>query len=132
MLFRSDHVSAFWDVMPTVAELAGVKSPDKIDGISFLPTLFGKSGQKEHTSLYWEFHEQNGRQAVRMGDWKLVHYNVSIPEKATTELYNLKTDLGEENNVAEKNPKEVKQMLEIMKNSRTPSDVFTFGLENKK
>lgn len=118
--------------MPTVTELAGVKSPEKIDGISFLPTLLGKSGQKLHTSLYWEFHENNGRQAVRMGDWKLVSYNVSIPEKITTELYNLKTDLGEENNVAEKNPTIVNEMLEIMTNSRTPSDVFTFGLESKK
>ena len=51
---KSDHVSAFWDVMPTVAELAGVKSPQKIDGISFLPTLLGKSGQKVHKSMYWE------------------------------------------------------------------------------
>ena len=126
---KSDHVSAFWDVLPTVAELAGVKYPEKLDGISFLPTLLGKSGQKGHASLYWEFHEQKGRQAVRMGDWKLVRYNVSIPEKITTELYDLKTDLGEENNVAAKNPKIVKEMLEIMKNSRTPSEVFTFGLE---
>jgi arylsulfatase A-like enzyme len=117
--------------MPTVAELAGVQSPQKIDGISFLPTLLGKPGQKEHASLYWEFHEQKGRQAVRMGDWKLVRYNVSIPEKITTELYNLKSDLGEENNVAAKNPKIVSEMLGIMKNSRIPSDVFTFGLDNK-
>jgi len=126
---KSNLISAFWDVMPTFAELAGVKSPEKIDGISFLPTLLGKSGQKVHQSLYWEFHENNGRQAVRMGDWKLVRYNVSIPEKVTNELYNLKTDLGEEENVAAKNPKIVNEMLEIMKNSRTPSDVFTFGLE---
>jgi arylsulfatase A-like enzyme len=126
---RSDHVSAFWDVMPTLAAIAGIKSPEKIDGISFLPSLLGKSGQEVHQSLYWEFHENNGRQAVRMGDWKLVRYNVSIPEKITTELYNLKTDVGEETNVADKNPKIVEQMLEIMKNSRIPSDVFTFGAE---
>lgn len=124
---KSDHVSAFWDVLPTVAELVGIKAPEKIDGISFLPALLGNSGQKVHQSLYWEFHEQNGRQAVRMGDWKLVRYNVSISEKITTELYNLKTDLGEENNLAAKNPNIVKRMLEIMKNSRTPSNVFTFG-----
>jgi arylsulfatase A len=128
---KSDLVSAFWDVMPTVAELAGTKVSEKIDGISFLPTLLGKSGQKLHKSMYWEFHELNGRQAVRMGDWKLIRYDVFTPEKTTTELYNLKTDLGEENNVAAKNPEIVKQMLEIMKNSRTPSDVFTFGSTNK-
>lgn len=128
---KSDHVSAFWDVMPTFAELIGIQIQKPIDGISFLPTLLGKSGQKLHQNLYWEFHENNGRQAVRMGDWKLVRYNVSIPEKITTELYYLKTDPGEENNIADKNPKIVNEMLEIMKNSRTPSDVFTFGSESK-
>jgi len=66
-----------------------------------------------------------------MGDWKLVRYNVAIPEKITTELYNLKKDLGEETNVAAKNPKIVNEMLEIMKNSRTPSEVFIFGSETK-
>lgn len=126
---KSDLISAFWDVMPTLADIVGTKTPDNIDGISFLPTLLGKSGQKIHESMYWEFHENNGRQAVREGDWKLVRYHVSIPEKITTELYNLKTDPGEETNVAAKNPKIVQEMLEIMKNSRTPSDVFTFGSE---
>ena len=80
--------------------------------------------------MYWEFHENNGRQAVRKGDWKLVRYNVSIPEKITTELYNLKTDQGEEHKVAAKNPKIVQELLQIMKNSRTPSDVFNFGSED--
>jgi arylsulfatase A len=126
---KSDLISAFWDVMPTIADIVGTKIPEKIDGISFLPTLLGKSGQKAHESMYWEFHENNGRQAVRKGDWKLIRYDVSIPEKITTELYNLKTDLGEETNVAVQNPKIVKEMLEIMKNSRTPSAVFNFGAE---
>jgi arylsulfatase A-like enzyme len=126
---KSDHLSAFWDVMPTLADIAGIKTPGKTDGISFLPTLLAKSGQKTHESMYWEFHENNGRQAVRKGDWKLVRYQISIPEKITTELYNLKTDLSEQNNVADANPKIVQEMLEIMMNSRTPSDVFTFGSE---
>ena len=59
----SDHISAFWDVMPTLNEIAGIKSSGKIDGISFLPTLLGKEGQKNHETLYWEFHELNGGQA---------------------------------------------------------------------
>jgi arylsulfatase A-like enzyme len=80
--------------------------------------------------MYWEFHENNGRQAVRMGDWKLVRYNVSIPEKETTELYNLKTDLGETTNVAEQNQQVVSQMLRIMEQSRVPSPIFNFGKEN--
>ena len=127
---KSDLISAFWDIMPTFADIVDVKAPENIDGISFLPTLLGKPGQKQHTSMYWEFHENNGRQAVRMGDWKLVRYNVSIPEKETTELYNLKTDLGETTNVAEQNQQVVSQMLRIMEQSRAPSPIFNFGKEN--
>lgn len=127
---KSDLISAFWDIMPTFADIVDVKAPENIDGISFLPTLLGKSGQKQHASMYWEFHENNGRQAVRMGDWKLVRYNVSIPEKETTELYNLKTDLGETTNVAEQNQQVVSQMLRIMEQSRVPSPIFNFGKEN--
>ena len=127
---KSDLISAFWDIMPTFADIVDVKAPENIDGISFLPTLLGKPGQKQHTSMYWEFHENNGRQAVRMGDWKLVRYNVSIPEKETTELYNLKTDLGETTNVAASNPKIVAKMLKIMKESRVSSPIFNFGKES--
>lgn len=127
---KSDLISAFWDIMPTFAEIVGVKAPENIDGISLLPTLLGKPGQKQHTSMYWEFHENNGRQAVRMGDWKLVRYNVAIPEKITTELYNLKTDLGETNNIAAQNPQIVDKMLRIMEQSRVPSPIFNFGKES--
>ena len=126
---KTDHVSAFWDVMPTLNELAGAKTPENSDGISFLPTLLGKEGQKKHETLYWEFHELNGRQAVRKGNWKLIRYNVMIPAKTTTELYDLSKDLGEENNVADKNPEIVKELLKIMAQSRTPSDVFKFQKE---
>jgi arylsulfatase A-like enzyme len=124
---ETDHISAFWDVFPTVAEISGASAPEDIDGISFLPTLLGnEKEQKEHEFLYWEFHERGGRQAVRKGNWKLVRYNVLDPEKTTTELYNLSTDLGEENNVAEQHPEIVNELSEIMKNARTESEVFTF------
>ena len=60
-----------------MAEIAGIKETPGLDGISFLPTLLGKSSeQKEHGYLYWEFHEKGGRQAVRMGNWKAVKYDV--------------------------------------------------------
>lgn len=127
---KTDLISAFWDIMPTFAEIANIKAPENIDGISLLPTLLGKSGQKQHQSMYWEFHENNGRQAVRMGDWKLVRYNVSIPEKITTELYNLKSDLGEDHNLAAQNPKIVDRMIRIIDQSRVPSPIFNFGKEN--
>lgn len=124
---QTDHVSAFWDVMPTIAEIADIQAPKNLDGISFLPSLSGKGKQVQHESLYWEFHEQKGRQALRKGDWKLIRYNVLTPNNTTTELYNLKTDLGEEKNVADQNPKVVKEMMEILNRSRIPSEVFPFG-----
>lgn len=124
---ETSHPSAFWDVFPTIAEITGAKIPENTDGISFLPTLLGnENDQEKHEYLYWEFHERGGRQAVRKGDWKLVKYNVLDPEKTTTELYNLSTDLGEENKIAEQHPEIVKELSEIMKNARTESEVFTF------
>lgn len=125
---RTDHVSAFWDVFPTFADVIGVETPKNIDGISFLPELLGnKKVQKEHAYLYWEFHEKGGRQAVRKGDWKAVKYNVLKEPNKPLELYNLSNDIGEENNVAKQYPEIVKQMEEIFKNARTPSKVFTFS-----
>lgn len=54
----NDHIMAFWDMMPTFAELTGTTRDIQTDGISFLPTLLGKGKQKEHEYLYWEFHEK--------------------------------------------------------------------------
>ena len=123
---QTDHISAFWDVMPTVAELAGTNAPDNIDGISFLPTLLGQEDQKQHDYLYWEFHEKGGRKALRKGDWKLVSYNVNNPEKTTVELYDLSADLGEENNLADEHPELVKELQQLMEQARTESEVFPF------
>jgi len=123
---KSDLISAFWDVMPTIAELTGIKIPEKIDGISFLPTLLGKEGQKQHDYLYWEFHELGGRKALRKGDWKLIKYNIQKPEHAKVELYNLSTDIGEQNNIADSNPKLVSELSTLMDSARTESDVFKF------
>jgi len=121
----SDHISAFWDVLPTIAEVSGAKVPENIDGISFLPALLGKE-QQEHNYLYWEFHERGGRKAIRKGDWKLVNYQVNDPEKTSVELYNLNTDPGEENNVAETHPEIVEELQQLMEKARTESEVFPF------
>ena len=124
---RTDHVSAFWDVFPTVSEIAGVAIPDNLDGISFLPTLLGDEKQLNHDYLYWEFHERGGRQAVRKGNWKAVKYNVFKDPEALLELYDLIKDPGEENNVALQHSEIVKEMEVILKEARTPSEIFTFG-----
>jgi len=123
---ESNHLSAFWDVFPTVAEMTGISTPENIDGISFLPTLLGKE-QPQHDYLYWEFHERGGRKALRKGDWKLVNYDVFDPAKTTVELYNLSTDIGEQNNVANANPEIVKELTELMESARTESEIFTFN-----
>lgn len=122
---QTDHASAFWDVMPTVAEIVGVEKPQNIDGLSFLPTLLGEN-QVEHNYLYWEFHELGGRQALRKGDWKLVQYNVNKDPRNPYELYNLKDDPGEANDLAKSNPKKVEELKDLLKNARTESEVFKF------
>lgn len=123
----SQHVSAFWDMVPTFAELAGVPVPENTDGLSMVPTLLGRDGQAEHPYLYWEFHELGGRIAVRMGKWKGVRYNVLKQPGQPMELYDLSADAGEERNVAAVYPETVEQIEAIMKKARTPSEVFTFG-----
>ncbi len=110
---EADNPSAFWDFLPTACELAGVKVNTPTDGISFLPTLKGKK-QTPHSSFYWEFHENGGSQAVRMGNWKAVHLNVMKDMAASIELYDLSKDMAETNNVAAQHPGIVKQILDIM------------------
>ncbi|MEQ8419671.1 MAG: sulfatase-like hydrolase/transferase, partial [Arenibacter algicola] len=126
---QTDHISAFWDVFPTISEIAGVSVPNNLDGISFLPALMQNGNQKQHDYLYWEFHEKGGRQAIRKGDWKAVKYDVLKNADAPMELYNLKEDLGEENNVAQLHPEVVSEMQAIFDTARTDSDVFTFSSE---
>ncbi|TLP80193.1 arylsulfatase [Maribacter sp. ACAM166] len=125
---KTDHISAFWDVFPTLGNLIGADIPTDLDGISFLPTLLNApQDQEEHDYLYWEFHEKGGRQAVRMGDWKGVKYNVLNDPNAPIELYNLIVDIKEEHDVAVDQPDIISTMKKILKEARTPSDVFTFG-----
>jgi len=124
----SNHISAFWDFLPTVCEIAEIKTPQNIDGISFLPELLGKK-QKEHNYLYWEFMEQGGKQAVRLGDWKGIRLNMSNNVKAPIELYNLASDLGEQNNMAAKNPEIVEKISQIMEKEHTYSKEFSFEYE---
>ena len=122
---KNDHISAFWDVMPTLAELTGVTLPETGDGISFLPTLFSKDGQKQHEYLYWEFHELNGREALRSGNWKLIRQ--PIVGETILELYDLSSDIHEDNNLAQQNPEKVKELEVLMDGARTESPLFNFG-----
>ena len=109
----SDHISAFWDFLPTVCDLTGQKAPQGIDGISYMPEMFGQK-QKKHDYLYWEFHEQGCKQAVRQGQWKAVKRNVSREENPVLELYDLNSDPAERHKVAYKFPEQAKKMDEII------------------
>jgi arylsulfatase A-like enzyme len=113
----SEFIWAHWDFLPTAAELAGMKSPEGIDGMSVVPTLLGKE-QKPHDYLYWEFFERGYDQAVRMGDWKGIRNGLGEP----LQLYNLKADLGEKENVAARNPEIVAKLEAQMKSARTDSE----------
>ncbi|WP_020567915.1 arylsulfatase [Neolewinella persica] len=126
---RSEHVSAFWDIFPTFASLAGAEVPAQTDGISMVPTLLGQGEQPEHEYLYWEFHERGGRQAVRQGNWKAVRYNVNKDPKSIVQLFNLTEDPGEEHDVAADHPDKEQELRLIMDGARTPSEVFSFGQE---
>jgi arylsulfatase A-like enzyme len=121
---QSDHVSAFWDVMPTLSEIAGTEVPQEIDGISFLPSLLGEE-QPPHEYLYWEFHEQGGKQAVRKGDWKVIRKNV-IEGEPLTSLYNLKNDPMESKDLSTQHPKIMKEMVTIMETARNEDPEWPF------
>lgn len=129
----SNFAGAFWDMLPTFANLAGAPVPDNIDGISFLPSLTGKGRQQQHPYLYWELHESGGKQAVRMGKWKAVRLHADAgPIKATTELYDMDKDPGEKNNVASQYPDIIKKLEAIMDKAHSPSPLFPFKYEEKK
>jgi arylsulfatase A-like enzyme len=121
---KTEHISAFWDFMPTLAELTATQVTTAIDGVSFLPTLLGKGIQKQHDYLYWEFHELGGRQAIRQANWKLVKYNIN--KSGNYQLYNLANDISETNDLALKMPEKAAELSKILESSRTESEIFQF------
>ena len=120
----SDHVAALWDVLPTLAEAAGAEVPKDIDGVSFLPTLLGRPGQKAHDHLYWESPARQGAQAVRMGDWKGVRVGVKRNPDAKVQLFNLKDDVAESSDVAGAHPEIVTKIEQLMREGRTESPIW--------
>jgi len=110
----TDHVSGFQDVLPTICDLIGVDIP-KTDGVSFLPTLLGKTNQqKQHDYLYWEFEEKGGRRAILKDGWKGVALNTLKTGLDEFELYRIGDDIGETKNLAKQNPKIVTQLKRAM------------------
>lgn len=112
---------ANWDVFPTLADLSKAKSPENIDGISFINTLFGQKTSKKHDYLYWEFFERGFDQAVRKGNWKAVKQS---EKDNKIELYDLSKDISETTDLALKYPKIVTEMEKIMSEARVDSELF--------
>ncbi len=123
---ESDHISAFYDVMPTLCEVANQPKPANTDGISFLPTLLQQT-QEEHAFLYWEFPAYQGQQAVRMGKWKAIRRDI-FKGNMELELYDLMTDPQEQNNIAAAHPEVVKQIAGIMKEQHLPATIERFKI----
>jgi len=119
----SDHISAFWDVLPTMAEFTGEPVNGPTDGVSMLPTLLGEpEKQRKHEYLYWENYAGRASRAVRMGNWKAV---VPLMQKGEEiELYNLESDEFEAEDVADQYPEVMDQIKKIMDEAHTPSPLY--------
>lgn len=115
--------AASYDLLPTFCEIVGVSAPKQVDGISLQQKLLRQRGQRRHEFLYWEFPSYTGQQAVRMGDWKGVRQELRRG-RMKIELYHLKEDPGEQNDVSAANPEIVRQIREIMIREHTPSALF--------
>lgn len=121
-----DFIWTFWDVMPTLADLAGAEAPPNIDGVSVAPRLMGMEQEQPDRLLYWEKIPQ-GRggtppwsQAIRWGKWKVIRHKPRTP----LELFDLMQDIGETNNVASENPDVIRQIAERLNTVRTVSRTY--------
>lgn len=125
------HMAGFQDLMPTFAEVAGVKIPEQSYGISILPVLKGEK-QDKHENLNWEFQldgwnrkmpDGGFRQSARIDNWKGVRYGTNME----TELYNLDDDISETKNLANEHPEIVQKMNAVFENNRSETTGFPYG-----
>ena len=121
----SDHMSAFWDFLPTACELAGIPVPEGLDGLSYVPELLEKD-QSAHFSLYWEFPSMGGKQALIKGKWKLVRNDCFGEDGGETALFNLEEDPGELRDLSEKYPEVLSDLTDHIEQVRTESEIFPF------
>lgn len=130
----SDLMFAFYDLMPTFCDVAGIKNyeekyrnprleNDYFDGISIYPTLTGEGEQVMHDHLYWEFHETN-MIGVRKGNWKLVVKN------GNCQLFDLATDLHEDHDLSASYPNVVSELKDIIRQEHVESSLFKVTLPN--
>ncbi len=115
----SSQIWAHWDMLPTLADLAGARPPAGLDGVSLATALRGSAGV-DHAPLYWEFHERGFQQAIRMGQWKALRLKPGTP----LELYDLDADPSEQREVAAAHPDVVARMEAYLKTARTESALW--------
>lgn len=120
------QTGAFWDILPTLADLTHAPALAYTDGVSLLPTLTGRKGQQQHIYLYWEFHEEGGRQAVRQGNWKAVRLQAKQHPDGPIELYDLTTDPAETKNVATSHPDIAAKLAGYMKEAHVETALYPF------
>jgi arylsulfatase A len=127
----SGHLSAFWDFLPTCAEIVNAKNPENIDGISYLPTLLGKTTKQiKHEYLYWERDQSIG---IRKGDMKAVIKYDNDVQTPSVKIYNLAADPFEKNDLTSSKPELKAELLNIAKTARVESELFPlFKKKSKK
>ena len=124
----TSHISAFYDVLPTLGEIAGADIPDDTDGRSFLPVLLDKDATDTLGFYYWEYPEYGGQIAIRMGRWKGIIRDIK-KNNMTFELYDLEIDISEDNDVAIEHPEIIERMNQIIKEQHTQSELVRFRME---
>ncbi|MFM1920432.1 MAG: Arylsulfatase [Candidatus Hydrogenedentota bacterium] len=112
-------VTAFWDFLPTAAELAGAAAPTGIDGVSIAAVLRGAPAPENRPPLYWEFHEGGFHQALRNGKWKAVRRN-----RGPIKLFDLSNDIAEERDLAGQEPETAARLTQLFESSRSDSPDF--------
>lgn len=135
----SDHVTAGWDVLPTICQAAGIKAPKGIDGLSFYASIFNEGKQADHPYLYWEYYTYNynwnkpdsqqprnwlDARAVRYGNWKAVIKSTPEDKAVRTELYDLAADPAETKDLAATHPDIIKKVQDILRTASTPNTPF--------
>ena len=121
----TEHISAFWDFLPTIVQIVGTSLPNGINGLSMLPTWTGEGVQAQHPYLYYEFYERNGRRCLIKDQWKLVKLDLST-SNPKTELYYLADDPSEEHDLAATHPDKVAELEAIMATAHVPSPLWQF------